>query len=369
MRTYKIFLAHPSDYPKEDIDAIYAACTRASGSVLFKPTEWSDGLCDNSKTQNTLLYNDLKSSDIIFRLLYKKYKDGCGTQMEYDFAKEKGKTILTFIRVDSSEESKQLVNALRQSEGDNTGTICEYPTKEFPDLGQSVEVQLGRFLRRQKKRWWIPVAGILTGILLFLLIFHDKLPWPGQNNSEPGTPITDENDTVVVTDSTVSASIKSGSKGEKRENNVKSDIAKRDPGKAGAKEGPSGNNAKAVIDSNAFFIIANDPLPTSFRAGVSKGIRNQISSLHQSDAKDNVRWVITVTEDPSITEQPKTRETQEDIVTLKFTVEINDATGLTHTYSVSFEHNDNHWGREAAINAARQSSIPRIVKLITEHIK
>ncbi len=222
-------------------------------------------------------------------------------------------------------------------------------------------------------------SGVIWKVLLPILIAFLCIGvfWKrcSADKSEPGTPMTgiaippNENATVVVTDSTVSGSVNSGSKGEKRENNVKSDTVKRGSGKAGANDGQNGNTAKAVIDSNAFFIIANDPLPTSFRASISNGIISQISSLYKSDAKDNARWVITVTEDPSITEQPKTRETQEDIVTLQFTVEIIDATGLTHTYSTSFEHNDSHWGREAAINAARQSAVPRIVKLITEHIK
>lgn len=192
MRTHKIFLAHPSDYPKEDIDAIYAACTRASdNSVLFKPDEWPNGLCDNSKNQNTIIKKNIKSSDIFFRLLYIDYKEG--TQTEYEYAKRKKKTIFTFIRVDSSEESKQLVNALTKSEGDNTGTICEYPTKEFPDLGLSVEIQLRRYLQIQKKRWWIRVVGILTGIMIFLLwlILTGKVPWLSHNTKEPEGPKTE----------------------------------------------------------------------------------------------------------------------------------------------------------------------------------
>ena len=150
MRTYKIFLAFCSDFP--DIDTVKLGIDDANDTGSTARFEWtisSKGICDDDKSQNTIL-KELEDCDILFRLVYKKYpSEETGTGKEFRAAKSSGIPRYTFVRTDTG-ESKQTYDKLCIADGDDTGYIYD-STSTDGDNGLSKLVTTSLIAFRDKR--------------------------------------------------------------------------------------------------------------------------------------------------------------------------------------------------------------------------
>lgn len=349
MRTYKIFLAFCSDFP--DIDTVKLGIDDANDTGSTARFEWtisSKGICDDDKSQNTIL-KELEDCDILFRLVYKKYpSEETGTGKEFRAAKSSGIPRYTFVRTDTG-ESKQTYDKLCIADGDDTGYIYDYTSTDGDNgLRKLVTTSLIAFRDKRALEGGARFPSVLAIIvfiisLLFLLYALTRKMQPEEPTpTEAPKALIDsaqinfndrikyaekliiEKHYIAAGDSLNALNSICRPEWSKEKATIDSllrivpSILPPPPNLPGP--GPRPKNT-TTIEENTFEIVgAQSPL----RGYLSNSIREVLPELSKPSEGRKERWTINIEQDLSVIEVPKLIESDEFMIDIEYGFSIQD---------------------------------------------